>query len=545
MRSTLKQGKPTGILPQHWIVVVWLCLTAQITYAGVTFRLVALSGQKANGAGRGSTFRLFNAPPVINGSGVVAFRGFYRASDSTDDIQGIWSEGSGVLRLVAREGVQAVGMEPDVLYRPDNAFFDHLAINNNGDVSFTSMVSGPGVFFNNARGYWGQRDGTLRLLFRRWSDAPDLEPVTRIRDLKRLAYSHTGELGIAGVFIGAANEGAHYNGIWMDIDGELRLAVREGDLVPETRHPGEYFDDFGNSVPYFNQNHQVVFVADGIYDRGGHLGLSFPTHGIWAGGPGSIRTIAREGDTAPGLGGSHFSTFRTYQMSDSGRVMFSANTGVSTRMGIWVETADGLRAVAYEEPLSGIGENELYPVTSRLYNRYYLNNDDQIALHASVGGPGVTSSNRDGIWLGGVGDLELVVRTSDPALGAGQGVYFNAIDNLHALNNVGQVLFSASLVGDGVDESNNFGLWLIDSRGKPEMVLRIGQLFNVSSASSIPDLRVIKGFAPSTMNDSGQLALKIVFTDDTEGIFVVTVPEAGASVVFLGLLGAYSVRRRR
>ena len=76
----------------------------------ITFRTVALTGDPAPGTPPDVDFSLFFRDPVIDGAGHSAFIARLTGpdvGDSNDD--GIWTEGSGSLALLTREGDQAPG----------------------------------------------------------------------------------------------------------------------------------------------------------------------------------------------------------------------------------------------------------------------------------------------------------------------------------------------------------------------------------------------------------------------------------------------------
>lgn len=72
----------------------------------------------------------------------------------------------------------------------------------------------------------------------------------------------------------------------------------------------------------------------------------------------------------------------------------------------------------------------------------YLNNSQQVAFTASLAGPGVDTSNQNGIWSGGGGSLALVARTGDTL--PGRTDTYSSFDSL-VLNNVGKVAFHANV----------------------------------------------------------------------------------------------------
>ena len=96
------------------LVLVGLLFASTAHAAAV--RTVALSGQQAPGTPSGVNYSGFTFP-VLNDAGQTAFNASLSGSgvDSTNE-QGIWSEGSGSLALVARNGNQAPGTPSGVNY---------------------------------------------------------------------------------------------------------------------------------------------------------------------------------------------------------------------------------------------------------------------------------------------------------------------------------------------------------------------------------------------------------------------------------------------
>jgi hypothetical protein len=59
---------------------------------------------------------------------------------------------------------------------------------------------------------------------------------------------------------------------------------------------------------------------------------------------------------------------------------------------------------------------------------------------------------------------------------------FQAFDNL-SLNSSGQVAFSATLLGEGVTEANNKGIWAQTLGGTLKLIVREGQTIEVAAGS--------------------------------------------------------------
>src|SRR5262249_24741672 len=139
-------------------------------------------------------------------------------------------------------------------------------------------------------------------------------------------------------------------------------------------------------------------------------GIGAGTGGIWSGMPGNLTLVAREGFDAPG--------------TDPG-VKFGA----------------GLRG--FRSPM--------------------FNESGQVGFTCSLTGPGVTSDNSQGFWLGMPGSASLVARTGDQAPGAAPGELFAFIGgstpgNL-GLNNSGAVAFHGKVTGPNVTTANDSAIW--------------------------------------------------------------------------------------
>jgi hypothetical protein len=179
---------------------------------------------------------------------------------------------------------------------------------------------------------------------------------------------------------------------------------------------------------------------------------------------------------------------------------------------------------------------------------------------ADLTGSGVDVTNDSGIWSERSGALSLVVREGTQAPGLLAGVTFKSFGN-SALNDAGQTVFSATVAGIGVDETNNEGIWGTDRAGVLQLIAHKGQSIEVAPG----EFRTIDGvyFDPGGFsgnsdgfNNLGHLAFWAGFTDGSSGIFVsnrVAVPEpstlalaavAMALLVFRGVCRQRAAERR-
>jgi hypothetical protein len=187
----------------------------------------------------------------------------------------------------------------------------------------------------------------------------------------------------------------------------------------------------------------------------------------------------------------------------------------------------------------------------RELDRFTLNNAGQTALMADLAGNGVDMTNDSGIWSERSGALSLVVREGTQAPGLLEGITFKSFGN-PALNDAGQIVFSATVAGIGVDETNNEGIWGTDRAGFLQLIAHKGQSLEVSPG----EFRTIDevyfdpgGFSGNSdgFNNLGQLAFWAGFTDDSSGIFVsnaVAIPEPKMILLLLcASAAAIGVRR--
>lgn len=152
----------------------------------VVFRTVALSGTQASGTPKGANFNTFGACPVTNADGKVAFYATLSTSGgrvTTTSNEGIWSEGSGSMALVARNGSQAPGAPAGANFNS----FGTPVINAGGQVAFTATLqtTGGGVTASNDAGLWAEDpSGVLTLVVREgdlFTVAPgDIRTITAI-----------------------------------------------------------------------------------------------------------------------------------------------------------------------------------------------------------------------------------------------------------------------------------------------------------------------------------------------------------------------------
>ena len=449
---------------------------------GSGLALVAREGDAAPGTAAGVNFSFVN-PPVLNGAGQSAFRGFIAGSgvDSTND-RGIWSEGGGAgLALVAREGDAAPGTAAGVNF----SFVNSPVLNGAGQTAFVGSITGLGVDSTNDSGIWSEGGGSgLALVARTGRAAPGTGDGVNFSFVNPPVLNGAGQTAFFGSLTGSGVTAANDRGIWSEGGGAgLALVARTGRAAPGT----------GDGVSFSGFNSPVLDGAGQTAFLGSLTGSGVTTandRGIWSeGGGAGLALVARAGDAAPG-------------------------------------TADGVNFSGFNSPV--------------------LNGAGQTAFLGALTGLGVNSSNNSGIWSeGGGAGLALVAREGDAAPGTAGGVNFSSF-NSPVLNGAGQTAFRGFLTGTGVDSTNDTGLWASDLDGDLRLIVRTGDLFDVNDDPFLETLRTVSlvSFSsnsggedgrPSGFNDAGQLAFRLRFTDGSEGIFV-----ANTVAAALGLAGDYN-----
>jgi hypothetical protein len=486
---------------------VW-CSVAATAIAG-PLRIVTLAGP-APGAGAGVNFSGIFGPPVLNNTGQTAFSADLTGTGVTSgNNTGIWSEGSGTLALVAREGSPAPAIDAGVNF----GLFDPPRLNSAGQIAFRATLTGSGVTSSNDTGIWSEGSGTLALVAREGSPAPFTGE--NFRQLPNSpAFNSAGQTAFRAL-TGTSNS----ESIWSEGSGALAMVARVGDAAPGIANGGT-FRSF-SAGPSLNSAGGIVFSA---------LTSNLSQWaGIWTART-TLDLVVKDDDPAPGLG-AEIGAVDGPVINSSGHIAFRS-AGISNGINVtavWVDYGGGPNLVARDEdaaPGTGAVFNISPPILS-------LNSAGQTAFSTSLAGAGVTTSNDSGIWSEGSGALTLVAREGSPAPGTGAGVNFGNFKDLAspinpAFNSAGQTAFFATLTGTGVTSLNNQGIWAEDPLHNLRLIAREGDLLEIS-----PDLfRTVgsldfvggsgneTGRASSGFNDLGQVAFYAEFTDGSSGIFV-------------------------
>jgi hypothetical protein len=401
-------------------------------------------------------------------------------------------------------------------------------IGNTGEVAFNAGLSGTGVTDNNEQSIWIGYGADLRLVARENSPAPGTSGDERFSELANPWLDATGQVMFSALLRGTGVNANNSQGIWKGASDSPDLLARAGTEAPGL--PGFTLSTI--LTPLLADSGKIVFNSQLNY---------FPAtqFAIWGESEGNLTATYRSFNFAPpgAPGGSRFSSFDLRAVDGEGHVAFRAalsGGGVDNGndQGVWSDVSGQLELIAREgAEMPAATADEIFlgfgpPLVS----------PGRTVFLADLAGPEVSSENNTSIWSHDGGQLHLIAREGDQAPGATSGQLFSSISS-PIINSVGQVFFGATIVGDGVDSSNDFGLWAEDRQGALRLIVRRGDTIEVAPG----DLRTIASFTysdrsgdnslgrVSAFNALGQIAFSAVFDDGSAGVFVsnlIAVPES-------------------
>jgi hypothetical protein len=231
--------------------------------------LIARTGAQAPGLPAGVHFSEFGGyVPVFDGAGRATF--WARLSSPTD--QSIWSERSGNLALVVRTGDSAPGAPTGATFTsvigPGSS-----QVNDAGLIVMHALIAGALVDSSNDAGIWSEGSGSLALVAREGDLAAGASDGASFSSFSlRPVLNDEGQTAFYATLRGSEIDDTNDGGIWAtDRAGVLQLIARKGDALEVA--PGDFrtissFQVDLTDGPAFNDAGQVAFHAafsDGTY----------------------------------------------------------------------------------------------------------------------------------------------------------------------------------------------------------------------------------------------------------------------------------------
>lgn len=535
------------------LVIGLLLIFVPAARADVPFRTVALSGDAVPGIPETGNFLSFDTP-VINNNGTVAFHAVINGPGiNSSNEEGMWVENGSSLDLIARRGDTA----PDSAGQKYYYLLGPL-LGDDGKSAFTGIYSN-----GSSAGVFASAPGTTRLVARNGEPAPGLP------DGVLLATPMSSDSSvISEPAVNASGQTAFYShlsglfgsnvGLWSEGSGSLSLVTRQGASAPGTAS-GVTFSSFGSGAigsgtwPAFNDDGKTAFAAT---LAGPGVGIS-NSQGIWSEASGSLSLVVRGGNGAPGTepGVTFHSSFSDPIINNRGDVLFQdllQGPGVSSsnNSGLWLADAGGTVGLVARKGSSaptmpaGVNWGDFDVGSLR------LGGSGAATFSSSLSGPSIDASNNSSAWLFAGDQFHLIAREGDPATGLEAGVLFGDSLSLYSINRDDLVVFGAKLTGSGVGSANDYALYSRDSSGVFRLIVREGDLIEVSPGI----FKTVQTYGASfsdgnedghhrSLNEQGDYVFGLRFTDGTRGLFVATIPEPATLVLWM--FGACLLRRSR
>ncbi|NOZ40407.1 MAG: hypothetical protein GXP24_09295 [Planctomycetes bacterium] len=502
--------------------------SASVSEQAITFKKIALTGDPAANVDNDTIFQRLTSP-ALNNSGQLAFLAWLTSADSNEDVkQGIFLNVGNVANQIVSTGdiVQFAQGEVKIqdIYAP--------VLNDLGQTAFAANFTYLPKERRLHRGVFTVSNDTIQFLAR-----PDFQLFRGITNLPP-AFNDAGQV----LFRASITGGIRADGLATMIGDEFRAV-----FIPGANVPGTQLKSLGTfSDPRLNNAGQTVFsvgLTDPEVDRANDEGIFFESDA-------RLSLVARTGDAAPGteLGTTYSNFVSDPVLNDSGQIAFLADLSRTSAYSpldtaIFVGTSDNVNLVARTG--DAVGAISQHVRFSRILSPT-INNGGDIAFSGVLQGSGIDISNNNGLFIKSEGNLRLVAQKGEAVPDTELDVRFDW-PSLPLLNDLGQVAFGAFLTGRDVDNTNNVGIFATDRAGNLRQIARKGDLFDVDPDPAVTDNRRIRFVRfprdsqgsdgrPRSYNNSGQLALRLDFTDGTQGIFValIGIPEP-STLILLGV----------
>ncbi len=328
-------------------------------------------------------------------------------------------------------------------------------ISNEGKVAFWARTHPVADPWSTQYGLWVGEPGNLSMIARTGDPAPGFSAGSAYlqiwnNDGIEMRLNELGEVAFFCEVTGSAIEGDLRQGCICTGDpNDLRWVVGHGDpAIAAGEDVFFYLASPSSLTPHFivfNDRGEIATLLSHMDVDGTPLGY----HGIWAGTANSLTPAAMLYEHAPGTPEDvYFSSLDpvTMAINSAGQVAFIARIngpsvhGFGDNMGIWMGPPGQVQLVAREaEQAVGVPDGVCYSGIP-VNGRVAINNAGMVAFKADMqGGPPYDR----GIWAGRPGELTLVARSSDPAPGFPGGSFSNFESASLAANNL--VAFRATV----------------------------------------------------------------------------------------------------
>lgn len=441
------------------------------------------------------------------------------------------------------------------------AAFRDAMINDAGHVAYVADAS---AFYGNGTGggtvgevstVWSTRSGSPALVLRK-DDLPGRDPgTTRFQVPKgfdAVRMDVAGHIAVSTT-LERLPPGFSSQGVW-HWDGSAVTAVAvEGSPAPA---PLRTYTDLRPETLHMNRQGQLTFGA-----RGEPTDLGLPVIARPAGG-GDTYVVSR-GNEVIGAGPAETSGGPDRGLNDRGQMLYHGLVQRAPGYGLAVREPGGEYELVARNGVAapGLPGDATFSFLGTS-TRSVLSGTGAVGFTGSAKAPADTRET-EGLWYGRPGDVRLVAAAGNAAPGV-PGTNFYRFGDL-AANSRGDLAFVGFLEGADATYPNNYGLWVRTADGDTRLIVRAGDLIDVDNSAGV-DLRMVGqaiggpivtdaiGFTFGTNGEDGRasgfaangaMALRLRFSDGSEGIFTTAVPEPTTGIAFAGASMLALARRRR
>ena len=292
-------------------------------------------------------------PPLVSGGRIAFNVELFGPGVQFGNSMAMYKEGADGLEFIGRQGSHAAGFDPGFVY--DTATFIG-GYNAQGHVMLRGGVYGPGVTDDNDEAIWTDRSGAVAPVVREGQPAPGQGGLLFGRGelgssqyaLPQTLFNRNSQILFQGNLAGTGN---YHNdeALWIESGGVITKILREGDPAPGA---GAGVTFGGNSVslsifsPTFNSNAHSSFDI--------RLGGSVPTtSAMYSTHTGALDLVALPGDPAPGQS-YEFGLLASPKLNENGDLAFRAATPdddndpfTQPPWALWVDRGGTLTLIAH------------------------------------------------------------------------------------------------------------------------------------------------------------------------------------------------------
>lgn len=519
-------------------LVSHVCLVPLSLAQSVEHAIVARSGDTFGALPPGTSLTgLFDAA-VLNNSGDCLFWARLDGSGVTPANNAVFLVGPvGTPEVLARRGDQAPGLRVGAQLN-----FDYFpwtpVLTDSGTVIFSSPITNLGGDpAEDSAIYSGTPEAITPIAFSgAWA------PNAWDQYFDMLSYPNAnaiGEAAFKGRIVPPGEPGVYREGLYVGQPGRYRAALTTDDPAPHLPNYLVSYISTDASIDHFGR------VAFTVALRGDDINY-INSQALYFGLPNQLSLVMQSGVTqVPGMPtGAYWFPITNAELNDRGTIAFTGfarwpGASVNQDQGIWAGSPGSLQLIAREGfPVAGLPDGWTLgslPVSNYGFEGPILDTHGTVYFAAPVSFQSEPESGY-GSWVfaadDGPSSTRLILGGTRQPTNVGIGTVVSSAQ-LIACNDNGMMLAYGNFVGHRVSDSNNRGLVVSHLSGWSIVVARTGDLIEVSPGNSVHienfQIEMFQGPGqggevgghdgrPRVFNNSGQITFVADFDDGTSAV---------------------------